>query len=357
LLSLTLLAPVASEDLATYDRLLEGVAAAWDSSRGGFVSRDGLPSQAAIQLALLHGAERGDPAWTRRGLATLDWTIGLHDSVGGGFFTRARDADPFSTSFDKMTVPNAQRLEMLIVAWRLTGEARYRTAAARVVDYGERVLLDGRGGFVHGQVGDRQLVPESNGEMLRAWLLWGGATSDPRRRDFAWKSLDRVWASCWSGLPGLVRRGDFDHITSAPLLQDQVDMGRAYLWAAHLAGRAADLERAMTVADTMLRAYADPKGGFRTRALANKKGIVRNAPREPVENARAARFLAELAAVTGEPRYREAARRTVAAFAKELEKKPRLEGAEWALALRAITTPDLPERIDWKTPPKATRGR
>jgi hypothetical protein len=360
LLSLALLAPVAREDLATYDRLLDQLAAAFDSTRGGFVSKDGLPSPAAIELALLHGAEREDAAWTRRAIATLDWTIGLHDSVGGGFFTRARDADPLSASFDKMTVPNARRLEVLLLAHRLTGDPEYRKAAARVVDYAERVLLDGRGGFVHGQIGDRGLVPESNGEMLRPWLLWGGVTADARRRDFAWKSLDRVWEECGEGQPGLVRRGDFGEIVSAPLLRDQVDMGRAYLWAAHLAGRAADLERATTIGDSLLRAYWDPKGGFRTRALPNRRGIMRPAPRDPVENARTARFLAELAAVTGESRFREAARRAVAAHAKELEKKKLgLGAAEWALALRAIQTPELPPRIEWKDGArgKPARGR
>lgn len=348
LLALALAAPVTAGDAALYDRLVAGVAAAYDSARGGFVAKDGLVSEAAVELALLHGQERGDAAWTRRGLATLDWTIGLLDSVGGGFYTRARDKSRESTTFDKMTVPNARRLEVLLLAHRVTGEARWRRVAARVVDYGERVLLDGRGGFVHGQVGDRQLVPESNGAMLRAWLLWGALDGDARRRDFARKSFDRVWTSCWSGLPGLVRRGVFGEIGSAPLLTDQVEMGRAYAWGAHLGGRAAELERARAVADTMLRAYADPKGGLRTRAVPNRKGLVRAAPREASENARAARFLAELAAVTGEGRYREAARALVAAFARDLGRPMGLAGAEWALALRALHAPDLPARPEWR---------
>lgn len=356
LLSIALLAPVAREDAAAYRRLLDAVAAAYDTARGGFVSRDGLPSEAAIELAFLHGAESRDAAWTARAVRTLDWTIGLLDSVGGGFYTRARDKDRRSTTFDKMTLPNARRLEVALLGLDETGDDRYRRVAARAVDYAERVLLDGRGGFVHGQIGDRQLVPESNGAMVRAWLLWGGFTGDARRRDFAWKSLDRVWSTSWSGPAGLVRRGTFDEITVAPQLADQVELGRALVWAAHLAGREDDLARARAVADTLLGVYWDRKGGFRTRALPSR-GLVRPAPRLAAENARAARFLAELAAVSGETRYREAARRAVAAFPKELEKPKGLEAAEWALALRAIHAPDLPERPDWTAPAAGRKPR
>ena len=45
------------KDRAFYASLCAQVDAAFDSSRGGWVGRDGAPSEAAIELALLHGRE------------------------------------------------------------------------------------------------------------------------------------------------------------------------------------------------------------------------------------------------------------------------------------------------------------
>lgn len=350
-LALVLSISLPPADQARFDAMWNTVVAAYDTSRGGYVTKDGTPIETAMELSLRMGVEGQDPEATDRAIRTLEWTIGLFDSVGGGFLSRARDADPGTASFDKMTLPNSRRLELLVDATTLTGSERYRRFGAQTVDYFDRVLLDGRGGFVHGQVGDRQLIPESNGAAIRAWLEWGAVVGNVRFRDFAWKSLDRSWEECWMGTPGMVRRGFFGELTEAPRLVDQIEMGRAYLIAAHLAGREVDLARAIEIADTMLLVYQDPeKGGFRTRATANRKGIIRKAGRELDENARAARFLAELAAVAGQSRYRDAARRTLDSFTKEYEKASVLEAAEVALAIRAIASPDLPPRPEWKEP-------
>ena len=365
MLVIALSLPLPAADQPRFDALWRTVVASYDTSRGGYVSKDGAPIESAIELSFRMGEQR-DPGATDRALFTIEWTIGLFDSVGGGFLSRARDADPLNASFEKMTVPNARRLELLMDAWTTTGDERYRRFSAQTVDYFDRVLLDGRGGFAHGQVGDRQLVPESNGAAIAAWMEWAARTGNTRLRNFAWKSLDRTWDECWMGAPGMVRRGFMDQVLETPRLVDQVEMGRAFLVAAHLGGREADLLRAQEIADTMLRVYADPKGGFRTRAMANKKGIIKNASREFDENVRAARFLAELATVAGVSRYREAARATLAAFEeKQYQKASASAAADGALALRAIHVPDLPARPEWieaapekpSTQPRATRHK
>lgn len=351
-LSTALLAPVASEDLARYDLLVGNVGAEYDTSRGGFVFRDGRPSEASVELAFLIGRERDESEWTARALRTVDWTISLFDTVGGGFLERSRDADPKQASFEKYTRSNAERMMNLLEAVRASDDPKYRKFAARVVDYADRVLLDGRGGFVHGQVGDRQLIPESNGAILRAWLAYAALDGNVRMRNFAWKSLDRLWTECWMVGPGMVRRTVFGEIESEPRLADQYEIGRAYVWSAHMTGRASDLDRARTIGDGMLATYEQDNSGFRAIALPNKKGVIKNGARNGVENARAARFLAELAAVTGEAKYREAARRAMTSFEKSF-KDQGLQGAEWALALRALNVPDLPARPVWKDTPKS----
>src|SRR5439155_12195575 len=121
-------------------------------------------------------------------------------------------------------------LSLLIAAWRATGDERYLKDAGRVAGFVDRVLLDGRGGFVSAQVGDRELEPAANGVAIRAWLAWAAAHDrDPRLRDFALKSIDRVWETSFDPLGVLLRRGTMGEVLTWPQLADQVEMGRALI--------------------------------------------------------------------------------------------------------------------------------
>ncbi len=338
--------PLLLDEHALANRLTAQVAAQYDTVRNAWVMRDGAPDDAAAELALR--LARGDESWRRRGLAATEWTWALQDTLGGGFYGRARDIAPGNSAFEKRTDINSRRLELLIDCWRLTGDELYRRRALRVWTFMDRVLTDGRGGFVTAMVGDRELVGAANGVAVHAWLRWAAETNDVRSRAFALRSIDRTLASGVDTTFGLTRRGPFGELLQPPQLIDQVEMGRACLLAAHLAGRAADLATARAIADRMLRWYEDrEKGGFITQVYPDKSGRIRKAQRLAWENARAARFLAELASVSGESRYREAARRTIAAFTRDLQ-KPTPESAEWALAARAVTVAELPERVVWK---------
>jgi uncharacterized protein YyaL (SSP411 family) len=75
--------------------------------------------------------------------------------------------------------------------------------------------------------------------------------------------------------------------------------------------------------------------------MPDKQGKMKKAARLADENARAARFLMELTAVTGEARYRQAAERALAAFVEDIAKAGP-EVADWALALRSISVEALP---------------
>ena len=350
-LAVLLATPRVSEEPRRFERLCGEVASDYDSAQGGFVSKDGAPIEGAVELAFALGREQGDPLWIARGHRTVDWMRGLYDSTGGGFVLTTKDADPAHPSFDKPTWANARRLEILIDAWTRGNDERQRAMAARIVDYMDRVLLDPRGGFVAGQVGDRQLVPEANGYAIRAWLRWAAATADPRIRDFALKSLDRVWESGFSDGLGLIRRDDFGQVAGAPRLVDQTEMGRAFILAAHFAGRERDLQRARILGRLLLAHFEDPeKGGFAEHARPTGGSAdepkVRRGGREFDQNALAVRFLAELASVTGDNQYRDAARRAAPAFDKNLG-KPGEHAADWALALRALRASDLPARPTW----------
>ena len=341
-------------------RLTTRVASAFDSAHGGWVEH-GAPVAAPVALAfaLAVGPDDSSPgaaAWRSRALTTVDWMWALYDSVGGGFLERIQNTRHDEGTFEKRTDSNAARLENLIDAWQVTGDRAYRVKAAQIADYMDRVLLDARGGFVDGQIGDRDLVPRSNGMAIHAWLEWAAATADARPRDFALKSLDRVWTECWHADLGLLHHDVFGDVHKAPQLTDQVEMGRAFVLAAWLGGRPTDLERAKTIGDFIERNFVDAKKGgrWRTQAVPQKNGRIRDAACLPDENARAALFLAELASVSGESRWRDASRRGIDAFTSEFDKAG-LEAADWALAVRAIGSPDLPEKPAWKTGETAPR--
>jgi len=341
-------APAAPDPSATYELLCARVAAAYDSSRGGFVTREGVPSESAVELAFARAREAGDRDWRRRAVATASWTRALLDTLSGGYFHGAASAE--EGALGKRADVNARRLELSLTAAAVTGDSAYRADAANIADFVDRVLLDGRGGFVSAQVGDREPEPASNGVAIRAWLSWAAHRGDRRVRDFGLRSIDRVWEICWTPEIGLVRR-TFGVATSYPLLADQVEMGRACVRAARMCGRDLDSRRARQLGDVVLARYEDrERGGFRTMLRFRKDGSARKAPREHGENARAALFLAELAALTGESRYRDAALRAAASFEHRFAKLG-LEAADWALAMRMVHEPVLAPAVSW---PKAT---
>jgi uncharacterized protein YyaL (SSP411 family) len=283
----------------------------------------------------------------------MDFTWTLFDSVGGGFVHQDKSMNPAHAMFEKRADSNALRLSNLIDMMEAGYGHPAKERAAQVVDYFDRVLLDGRGGFMPSQVGDRFLLAEVNGLSLHAWLRWCAATGDLRGRDFAVKSLDRVWEHAWDEQFGMMRKGDFDAVISPPLLADQVEFGRACLLSAQVLGRSVDRERAVQLGDLILARFEDAKkgGGFYTRAVPDKEGGIKKAPVILAENARAARFLCELSAVTGQPKYREAARRAWTVLDEKLAKET-LGAAEWALAVRESFAPTAYAKADWPAPEK-----
>ncbi len=333
-------------DRAAFDPLVARTDAAWDSSRGGWVDGDGVPSTGAVTLAFTFD----DDAWKARALSTAEWMMAtLRDTVGGGYLNSARDSEAHSGAMKKTTDVNARRLEMFLMLERETGNPVFRREAARVADYMDRVLLDGRGGFVPGQGGDRDLVGDANGAAIHAWLQWAVAKNDRGVRDFALKSLDTVWEHCFLGGP-LVRRDTFGDLASKPMLADQVEMGRAYALAGRLAGRPRDRQRAVALGDVVLQCFeiVDKKkgrGGFYTRAEMND-GVAKGDGKDPGLNARAVLFLAELSHLTGDAKYADAARRAVAAFTPKFEKSD-VVAADWALGVRALSVDDTPEPPAW----------
>jgi uncharacterized protein YyaL (SSP411 family) len=342
-------APVAApppDARALYDRCVRLTEATYDTVRGGFVER-GKPVESAVELSFLLSRELPNEPWKERAVRTVEYTFSLFDSIGGGYVHTPRSKDPGETRLEKRTDSNARRLENLMDAWDATGDPAYQKAGVRAVDFFDRVLMDGRGGFQFGQVGDIELYPEPNGYAIHAYVRWAAQTGEKRFLDFAMRSIERVWENCWEDNGGLLRKGTFGEVLKVPTLNDQVEMGRALLAAHQVGGRPQDLARARVLADLLLFRFEDPRGGFRTQSAPTKKGEVKKAARVDVENARAARFLYELAAATGEERYRAAGDRAWGPFLEDLDKSDAVAAAEWSMAARAAFAPTVLAPPTW----------
>ena len=324
-------------DRALYESLSAQVMAAFDSSRGGFVGRDGAPVEGAIELALARGRD-GDALALARARQTIHWMHALMDTVGGGYVTSLRDMDPRETRFEKLTSVNARRLEVLTQALAMAPDAMFERDARRVVEYFDRLLTDPRGGFYNGQLGSREFEPEANGIALQAWMRWAVRQDDARRRDMAWRTSDMLWNACRENDLGMVRRDIWGTIHEPALLSDHVEMARGCLFLFAAAGRDSDGMRAAALVRHMRVHFEDErKAGYREEYAYERFGHAHRRSRPADDNARAARLLIEYGVANADTSALGSARRTIASFARDT--RPRLESAEWALALRALWAP------------------
>jgi uncharacterized protein YyaL (SSP411 family) len=335
-----------AEDRALFDRLGARVEAVYDTARG-YSTRDGMPSESAVELALRNAMVQPEGEWTAHADRTMEWIFTLYDSSMTGFYHGMDDAKVGSSSYSKRTDSNARRFELLMDSYRLTGDEDHLRVARSCYGYFQRVLAEGRAGFVWGQVGDRQLYPEPNGLAIRAYMQWAALTKDRRPRDYALRSLDVAWTNTWRPMGGFWRRDFLEEIPKSAQLVDQVAMGRALVVSARVAGRPQDTERAIQVGQLVLDWFVDPETGvFRSSATPKKSGGVKMSGRDALENALAVRFMAELSHLTGDPRWAAAGRRALPAFEKDFEDM-KLVAADWALAVRAFSVNELPDAAEW----------
>ncbi len=115
-----------------------------DAEAGGFGHREKYPHAAALRFALLQGARTRDDRLVGLACTALDAMAGgaLHDTVEGGFFRSAQHRDWSRPCTEKPLATNAVLAGVLAEAHGVTGRALYRDAAERTLVFMEQVLLD-----------------------------------------------------------------------------------------------------------------------------------------------------------------------------------------------------------------------
>ena len=154
-----------------------------DYFSGGLGVAPKFPQEAAM-LLLLDQAQRGNKSALDIVKSALDGMLkgGIHDHAGGGFHRYAVDAHWLVPHFEKMLYNQALIGRLLVGAYELTGEYRYKVTAKRLLDYVIREMQDEGGGYYSAQ--DAESVGRDGNKGEGLYFIWSkqeiDALSDPK---------------------------------------------------------------------------------------------------------------------------------------------------------------------------------
>ncbi len=151
-------------DQAAAERLLDrataALAARFDHQWGGFGAAPKFPQPALVDLALYHGALRGDTGSLGMATTTLEAMAagGIHDHLDGGFARYSTDAEWLVPHFEKMLYDQAGLLAAFLHAFQLTGSADTRGVIEGIVAYTTGALGSPGGGLYSSEDADSEGV-------------------------------------------------------------------------------------------------------------------------------------------------------------------------------------------------------
>ena len=139
------------------DDAVTGLAMSFDPVQGGFGGAPKFPPHLALEFLLRRlWADPQDHNARQMVETTLHRMAdgGIHDQVGGGFHRYSVDGIWLVPHFEKMLYDNALLARVYAMAYRVTGEARWREVAERTLDYLLREMRAPDGGFAAAQDAD-----------------------------------------------------------------------------------------------------------------------------------------------------------------------------------------------------------
>jgi uncharacterized protein YyaL (SSP411 family) len=334
--------PPAGELSPEIERLVAGqLDDKFDDGYGGWGDSEKFPLPRTVEFALKRDREQA--------LGTLS-AVSQHllDTYDGGFFRFAENRDWSGVHHEKLLSTNAALVRAFANAYLYTGDETYRDPAERTVEYLTTTLWTGDafgGSQAPGASEDDPDVSEyygldptdreaadppavdptafadGNATAADALLAFHAYTDDERARTYAERALDYV-------LDELVEDGEVRHFrdhdgddtadadeSESGLLADHAHLLGALTTARQVLGDEAYLDAAREVADYALDNLADEESSAFVDGPREGPGLL-DRPLRPLDhNAEMADALTDLAVLTGEDRYREAAEGAVAAFA------------------------------------------
>ncbi len=302
--------------------MVEQLLGAYDETHGGWGTDVKFPLPRTVEFALVRAREQA----TR----TLDAVQAhLHDTYDGGFYRFARNRNWQGARREKLADENAALVRAFAHAYRYTGVSAYRSAAESGVEYltttlwtGDAVAASQGGDEAYFRLGpseradadpppvDETVLADRNGLAIDALLSVAAYTDDERATRFARRARDHVCEELVDG--GRVthyRDPDGDGPSGLLLDQARVLAGLTTAWSV-----LGEPGPARAVADWTVDTLQTERGALRDGPPGGA-GLV-SEPLFPLDTAvEAAGALLDLALLTGEDRYRTAARRAMAVFA------------------------------------------
>ncbi|MFC6824270.1 DUF255 domain-containing protein [Halopelagius fulvigenes] len=286
-----------------------------------------FPMPRTIEFALKRAREQG--------LETLGAIReSLFDDVEGGFFRYADAPDWTDPHHEKLLDSNAALCRAFANGYLYTGDEEFLGPVRRTLDFLAESLWNGAafGGSLGPAEGSdyydgddaeargeetgprRDLTAYAGANALAAdaLLTFAAYTDDERATDYARRALDYVESS-------LVEDGVVTHYRASEesgeshLLEDHARAVSAFVRARQVVGDRDALETARSVADVAIDELQEPGGAFLDGPVTDV-GLL-DKPLRPLDgNVEMADALLDLAAVTGEDRYEDAAHDAIAAF-------------------------------------------
>jgi uncharacterized protein len=350
-------------------RVVEGISDGYDPEYGGFGDEPKFPQPEVLDFLLSEWRVTGEQRLYEMVARTMNGMSrgGMYDRVEGGFFRYSTTRDWSVPHFEKMAEDHAGLLRVLATLVFLGCGDEFRTTLVSAAGYVRDVLRDKETGFFAGsQDADeayfslpleerrKREAPYVDRTSYTNWTcaLAGAGCEIARALDDdgilarSMLTLDRVH-EVLSDAGGLVYHylvpGGTPQVRG--LLTDQAAYLRALLDAHEASGEARFLERAQRLEAAVAAAFEAEDGGFYDRAPIEAALGRLDVPDRPIgDNGLMAESLLRLAALTGDPAYRERAERVLALYAKTYAAAGSF-AATYVRALRRYLTPELTIKI------------
>jgi uncharacterized protein YyaL (SSP411 family) len=336
--------PAAELSMEIVEHVAKTVLATADPLHGGWGRTQKFPHPEAIDFALIRWSQTGDAQMlglVRHTLRKMQ-SGEIHDSLDGGFYRYATQADWSQPLYEKLLDSNAQRTFAYLEAFQAIGDESFERTARHTLEWMVRVLLDPE---THAFRGSQDADPEYARLSSRAQRAAHGAPPcDPTHfadwnamaistllkadavlgehewRERAVDALEFLLRELWDPCAGVHHYWDGErHLPG--LLGDQAYTLRALVDAVQFLGEGRYLERALELADLTIENLRAEGGGFYDRpAQRGALGGMRRRDRSILENSVMAEALLRLSTLSGLRSYEQHAREALAAFAGDYKR-------------------------------------
>jgi len=322
-------------------RIVEEISDSYDDEYGGFGIEPKFPQTDVLELLLLEHRFTGE----QRLYEMLAKTMlamsrgGMYDHIEGGFFRYSTTRDWSVPHFEKMTEDHAGFLRVLAGLYKLSNNNDFRATLLSATSYILATLRDPHTNLFAGSQDadeeyfslpleqrkerqapyvDRTSYSNWTASLAGALCAVGDVLVDDAISAHATAALDSLHAGMRDEnglLYHYLEPGGTPQVCG--LLTDQAAYLRALLDAHEYTGEPRFFARARIIADAVLKKFSSPDGGFYDHAnVADALGNLTVADRPLGDNGLLADSFLRLAVMCQDARYRDAAEKTLLAFAR-----------------------------------------